>query len=110
MDQRISLVTLGTVDLPRAVAFYGALGWSAAAVHDDVAFFQTGCMALAIWDRSAMAADAGLDDNDGFGGIELAQNVGSPEELGDRPQPGVDPRRGRRDLRHLTVNRGGQPP
>lgn len=28
-----------------------------------------------------MAADAGLDDNGGFGGIELAQNVASPEEV-----------------------------
>jgi predicted lactoylglutathione lyase len=27
MDQRISLVTLGVTDLPRARSFYEALGW-----------------------------------------------------------------------------------
>jgi predicted lactoylglutathione lyase len=28
MEQRISLVTLGVSDLPRAKAFYQALGWA----------------------------------------------------------------------------------
>ena len=30
MEQRVSLVTLGVADLPRAVAFYEALGWTTA--------------------------------------------------------------------------------
>jgi uncharacterized protein len=35
MEQRISLVTLGVVDLSRARAFYEALGWSGAQQLDD---------------------------------------------------------------------------
>jgi uncharacterized protein len=43
MDQRVSLITLGVDDLPRARGFYEKLGWvTRAEVDDDVVFFQTG--------------------------------------------------------------------
>jgi len=35
MEQRISLVTLGVSDLPRARAFYQALGWANPQQPDD---------------------------------------------------------------------------
>jgi uncharacterized protein len=42
VEQRVSLVTLGAVDLERARAFYEALGWvTGAKPGDDVVFFQT---------------------------------------------------------------------
>ena len=82
MQQRVSLVTLGVADVQRARAFYEALGWRTAEVDaDDVAFFQAGGMVLALWDRAALAADSGVQDSGGFGGIGLAHNVGSPEEV-----------------------------
>ncbi len=81
MQQRVSLVTLGVADVQRARAFYEALGWRAARTEtDDVVFFQAGGMMLALWDRAALAADSGVADAGGFGGIGLAHNVGSPEE------------------------------
>ena len=81
MQQRVSLVTLGVDDLQRARRFYEALGWRAAASEaDDVVFFQAGGMVLALWGRDALAADSGVDDSGGFGGIALAHNVGSPDE------------------------------
>ncbi len=82
MQQRVSLVTLGVADVQRARAFYEALGWRAAPTEaDDVVFFQAGGMVLALWDRDALAADSGVADSGGFGGIGLAHNVGSPAEV-----------------------------
>jgi catechol 2,3-dioxygenase-like lactoylglutathione lyase family enzyme len=82
VQQRVSLVTLGVADVERARAFYEALGWRAARTDtDDVVFFQAGGLVLALWDRGALAADAGVPDAGGFGGIALAHNVGSPDEV-----------------------------
>ncbi|HYX88473.1 MAG TPA: VOC family protein [Gaiellaceae bacterium] len=79
MEQRISLVTLGVSDLKRARAFYEALGWRTnARPDDDVVFFQSGGMILALWGRDQLAADSGVEDRGGFGGVTLAHNVRSP--------------------------------
>jgi len=73
MEQRISLVTLGVSDLPRARAFYEALGWSGARQPDDeVCFFQAGGMVFGLW--TALGGH-------GAPGIELAHNVRSPEAV-----------------------------
>jgi predicted lactoylglutathione lyase len=82
MDQRMSLITLGVSDLPRARAFYEALGWHTnAGPGDDVVFFQAGCMVVALWDRARLAEDSGVEDNGGWGGITLAYNTRSPAEV-----------------------------
>jgi uncharacterized protein len=82
MDQRMSLVTLGVRDLPRARAFYEALGWSTrAAPGDDVVFFQAGGMIVALWDRERLAEDSGVRDSGGWGGVTFAYNTRSPEEV-----------------------------
>jgi catechol 2,3-dioxygenase-like lactoylglutathione lyase family enzyme len=73
MEQRISLITLGVRDLPRARAFYEALGWGDARQPDDaVVFFQAGGLVFGLW--TALG---------GYGapGIELAHNVRTPEEV-----------------------------
>jgi hypothetical protein len=82
MEQRISLVTLGVSDLARAKTFYQALGWCGQEVEETV-FFQTGGMAVVLWARDKVADDANVTDNgtDGFGGMTLAQNVRSREEV-----------------------------
>ena len=82
MEQRISLITLGVRDLARARAFYEALGWKTGAeVADDVAFFQAGCMVMALWGRDQLAEDSEVEDSGGWGGITPAHNVRSPEEV-----------------------------
>jgi uncharacterized protein len=82
MDQRLSLITLGVSDLPRARAFYEGLGWTTrAAPGDDVAFFQADCMVVALWGREQLAEDSGVEDNGGWGGITLAYNTRSNEEV-----------------------------
>ena len=82
MEQRVSLVTLGVSDLDRAKRFYEALGWkTGAAPSDDVVFFQTGGSILALWDRATLTEDSVMTDTGGWGGITLAHNVRSPEEV-----------------------------
>jgi len=82
MEQRVSLITLGVSNLARARAFYEALGWTTgAAPGDDVVFFQAGGAVVALWDRARLAADTGVEDAGGWGGITLAHNVRSPAEV-----------------------------
>jgi uncharacterized protein len=82
VDQRLSLVTLGVADLPRARAFYEALGWrSGAGPDDDVVFFQAGGLVVALWSRGSLAVDSGVEDGGGWGGVTLALNVRSPREV-----------------------------
>jgi len=82
MEQRVSLITLGVVDVARARRFYEALGWHGQEVEETV-FFQAGPMAVVLWGRAKLADDARVDDvaGDGFGGVALAQNVRSPAEV-----------------------------
>jgi catechol 2,3-dioxygenase-like lactoylglutathione lyase family enzyme len=82
VEQRVSLITLGVADLGRARAFYEALGWaSGCEPGSDVVFFQAGGMVVALWDRATLAADSGVPDSGGWGGVTLAHNVRSPAEV-----------------------------
>ena len=81
MEQRISIVTLGVADLARSTRFYEALGWRGQEMQETV-FFQAGGQAVVLWGREKVAEDVGIDDDgSGFGGIALAQNVRSREEV-----------------------------
>jgi predicted lactoylglutathione lyase len=82
VKQRVSLVTLGVRDLERSRAFYESLGWTTGAEPGaDVVFFQTGGMIVALWDRAKLAEDSCVEDAGGWGGVTLAHNVGSLEEV-----------------------------
>jgi predicted lactoylglutathione lyase len=82
MEQRVSLITLGVADLRRSRVFYEQLGWRGQQVQETV-FFQAGGQALVLWGRDKVAADAGIEDDrtSTFGGIALAHNVRSREEV-----------------------------
>jgi catechol 2,3-dioxygenase-like lactoylglutathione lyase family enzyme len=82
MEQRLSLITLGISDLDRARRFYEALGWKTGAKEaDDVAFFQAGGLAVALWDRAKLAEDSVVTDGGGWGGVTLAYNTRTPDEV-----------------------------
>jgi catechol 2,3-dioxygenase-like lactoylglutathione lyase family enzyme len=83
VEQRLSLITLGVADVGEAAGFYERLGWR---VGNDfeaqgVAFFQAGGMVVALWSREELAADSTVADPGGWGGVTLAHNVRSPEEV-----------------------------
>lgn len=82
MEQRLSLITLGVADIARSRRFYETLGWRASdASQADVTFFQLGGIALSLWGRAELAEDAGVPDGGGFGGVALAHNARSREEV-----------------------------
>jgi uncharacterized protein len=82
MDQRVSLITLGVDDVERARHFYEQLGWRGQTVEETV-FFQAGGLALVLWGRGELAANAGVSDEGRvpFTAVVLAHNVRSREEV-----------------------------
>jgi predicted lactoylglutathione lyase len=83
MDKRVSWITLGVGDLPRAVAFYAALGWQPDndVEAQDVAFFQVPGIIFALWNRDELAEDSAVSDPGGWGGVTLAYNTATPEDV-----------------------------
>ena len=81
MEQRLSLVTLGSRDIKRAREFYEALGWKTSWTDDDVVFFQAPGMIVALWGRDKLAEDSCVEDSGGWGGMTLAYNTRSPEDV-----------------------------
>jgi catechol 2,3-dioxygenase-like lactoylglutathione lyase family enzyme len=83
----VSLLTLGVSDLEKAVAFYrDGLGWPKSEVGgEEVAFFKTGGVVIALFPRVSFAADAGLDLEDvehgGFSRFSLAHNVAEEKQV-----------------------------
>jgi predicted lactoylglutathione lyase len=82
MKQSVSLITLGVADYGRAKTFYAALGWSPALDVEETAFFQGNGVVLVLWGRDKLAADSGIvDDGATWGGVTLAHNVASREDV-----------------------------
>ena len=82
MEQRVSVITLGVADLQRAKRFYTALGWHTSTdPSSDVVFFQAGGNVVALWGRRQLAEDSAVEDAPGWGGVTLAHNVRSAEEV-----------------------------
>ena len=88
MKPRITIITLGVADLPRAIRFYrDGLGFPTDAKDDaDIAFFMTGGVRLALYPKKALAEDISNEitlSPMGFGGITLAHNVERKEEVAE---------------------------
>lgn len=84
VEPRITLITLGVDDLPRAIAFYrDVVGWTPASDQDGVAFFDLGGFILALWPHKDLAADIGIDGDrqSTYEGVALAHNARSREEV-----------------------------
>jgi len=84
MHPRLNIITLGVRDLDNAVKFYrDGLGWplSSASAGDFAIFKLSTGTALALYPRNLLAKDANIKDPGGFGGITLAQNIATSEEV-----------------------------
>ncbi len=76
----LHVVTLGVSEFERSLHFYSdGLGWKRVGHEDDVAFFPTSGMVLALYPRHLLAADANIAPGDpsSFGGVTLAQCLAS---------------------------------
>jgi predicted lactoylglutathione lyase len=81
VEQRVTLVTLGVRDVAGSRAFYERLGWRVALEVEETVFFQAGDLVVTLWGRDKLAADSGVEDGGGWGGVTLAHNVRSREEV-----------------------------
>ena len=86
MEPRITLITIGVSDLPRAVRFYrDGLGWPTTYEEGGpVAFFNTAGSRLSLYPLEHLAADIAPDVQPtriGFGGITPAHNVRTRAEV-----------------------------
>jgi Predicted lactoylglutathione lyase len=83
---RLGIVTLGVSDLDRSVAFYTALGWERceSSIEGTIVWFRTADTNLGLFPYDELAEDATLGkvQRGSFGGITLAINVQSAEDVG----------------------------
>jgi len=88
---RLNIVTLGVSDLPRAVAFYEALGWErAGSSMDEISWFglNGGGLWLGLFPHGDLAEDAslpreGADALPAYRGVTFAMNLSSDAEVLD---------------------------
>lgn len=88
VEPRITLITLGVSDLPRAVRFYrDGLGWPTTYQEGGpIAFFSTTGTRFSLYPLEHLAADISPDlppMRSGFGGITLAHNVRTKAEVAE---------------------------
>lgn len=83
MAPRLSLVTLGVNDIPRARGFYERMGFTVLeGSNESVTFLDAGGAMLGLFGRTALAEDAHVDDGPpGFSGVALAINVASAGDV-----------------------------
>ena len=68
-------------DVAIARGFYERLGWRVGLDVEETVFFQTGGSIVALWGRDKLEEDSGVTDGGSWGGIMLAHNVRSREEV-----------------------------
>jgi catechol 2,3-dioxygenase-like lactoylglutathione lyase family enzyme len=82
MEQRVSLITLGTSDMARSAGFYEALGWTRVEAQDGVVAFDLIGSVLGLYPLEKLAEDIGLDADDlGAGRSTLGYNCREKEEV-----------------------------
>ena len=86
MEPRISIITLGVVDLERSLRFYrDGLGFpTTRRAESGIIFFKTGGVCLALYPYELLANDVSGDflvAKSKFTGITLAHNVRTKEEV-----------------------------
>ena len=85
VPQRVSLVTIGAINLPELRMFYQKLGWSETAISsDNFSVFETAGVLLTLYPLQELLKDTGLEASKqagGFSGITLSINVDQPADV-----------------------------
>ena len=84
MEQRVSLITMGTQDMDAQAAFYEALGWQRVDSPDGVIAFDLLGQTLGLYPLVALAEEIGVPvDALGRGAMTLCHNVTNKEDVAD---------------------------
>jgi len=84
IPQRVSLITIGAIDLPRLRSFYKSLGWEETSVStDSYAVFKTVGVLLSLFPMEELSKDAGVDISTTpvYSRVTLAINVDEPNQV-----------------------------
>jgi uncharacterized protein len=84
MQQRLTMITLGVRSLEMAMRFYrDGLGWRpwSGGSSNFALFVLQGGIGLGLYPRHLLAEDAGVPDAGGFGGVTVAHNVATREDV-----------------------------
>lgn len=82
MEQRVSLLTLGVMDMERSAAFYDALGWRRVETQDGVVAYDLIGQTLGLYPLASLAEDIGVDVEDlGVGRATLGYNCRDKSEV-----------------------------
>ena len=82
MEPRISIVTIATDNLDRAVRFYEGMGLKRhAGIIEGVAFFQMGGVILGLFPRKDAEADSGVRFSSAPSAVYLAYNTRTDAEV-----------------------------
>ncbi|WHY78095.1 VOC family protein [Neobacillus sp. WH10] len=85
VPQRVSLLTLGAIDLPVLRAFYKSLGWEETDFSSDqYSVFKTAGVLLSLFPIAELAKDAGIElptSPETFRAVTFAINVEKPEQV-----------------------------
>jgi uncharacterized protein len=86
MEQRLNIITLGTIDLAAMTEFYeNVFGWKKSDIsNENISFFKLNGILLGLFEKKALAEDAMVDHyGQGFKGFTLAYNARSEKEVDD---------------------------
>jgi len=87
MQQQISVITLGVADLAASRRFYvEGFGWTPVLETPEIVFYQMNGLVLGTWLGHALEADMTRATGPGPGGIALAHNVPTRDDV----QPLID--------------------
>ena len=82
MQQRISLITLGSRDMARSAAFYDALGWVRVDSPDGVIAYDLIGQTLGLYPLDKLAEDLGVEPETlGHGAMTLGHNVPEKQDV-----------------------------
>lgn len=82
MQQQISVITLGTTDLPRSRRFYAdGFGWSPVFENREIIFYQMNGFVLGTFEKAALEQDMGRTGLPVPGVFSLAHNVPARDDV-----------------------------
>ena len=82
MEQRVSLLTLGVMDMERSAAFYDALGWRRVETQDGVVAYDLIGQTLGLYPLARWAEDIGVNvEGLGVGRATLGYNCRDKSEV-----------------------------
>jgi len=82
LQQQISVITLGIIDLPRSRRFYvEGFGWTPIFENDEIIFYQMNGLVLGTFQKAALERDMNRSGLQTPGAFALAHNVASKEAV-----------------------------